>query len=58
MKWHEIGRSYLLSIKVHLMYLVFNRAKQKEIEAGADGFMVYDIRLVEPAQQVYMISAW
>lgn len=41
-----------------MMLLVFNRAKQKEIEAGADGFMVYDIRLVEPAQQVYMISAW
>ena len=56
--WHEISRSYLLSIKVHLMLLFFNRAKQKEIEAGADGFMVYDIRLVEPAQQVYMISAW
>nr|XP_022322917.1 uncharacterized protein LOC111124359 [Crassostrea virginica] len=29
------------------------RAKQKEIEAGADGFMVYDIRLVEPAQQLW-----
>lgn len=29
-----------------------DRAKQKEIEAGVDGFMVYDVRLVQPSQQV------
>lgn len=29
------------------------RAKQKEIEAGVDGFMVYDVRLVQPSQQLW-----
>ncbi|XP_061164059.1 malate synthase-like [Saccostrea echinata] len=29
------------------------RAKQTEIEAGVDGFMVYDIRLVVPSQQMW-----
>ncbi|KAL3880683.1 hypothetical protein ACJMK2_032905 [Sinanodonta woodiana] len=28
-------------------------AKRNEIEAGVDGFMVYDIRLVKPAQQLF-----
>lgn len=34
------------------MCYFLDRAKQKEMEAGVDGFMVYDVRLVQPSQQV------
>ena len=34
--------------------LLFCSGKEKEIDAGADGFLVYDIGLVEPMQQVIL----
>ena len=33
------------------------RGKRNEIEAGVDGFMVYDLRLLQPMQQVKCDSA-
>ena len=33
-------------------------AKKKEIEAGVDGFMVYDLGLLKPAQKVACDLCW